>query len=221
MELINLLKEEIKKLASEENINVNKLNEYTRIYERLKAFDVTTVQQINTDHELYRFEPQMVRPMVGHAPRMGTVPIGNELGGIFDILREVANMTNKPKSRNEIDEFIYWTKFLKDLKKDIKDCPMTDRLSEIWDREINNLIYKLRRRVFTIMTRKLDESIKKEILENERETKKEMETNLDKDLNIEEQEKQGPSFSIRRSPFDTSDASRFYHENNSSEGAQI
>jgi hypothetical protein len=173
MEIVNGLKEEIKKLAAEENINVAKLNEYIRVYERLRAFEITTVQQaeaaiIDDSRRQYYFNDP-VGVNVGAIPRMGvgTVPpIVNELGGVFDMIREAVHDVNKPKGRPEIDDYIYWLKFLKDFKNSINKFDLTDRLSQTWDKEIDNLVYKIHQRIFTLMKRKLDESIEKDIQED-------------------------------------------------------
>jgi hypothetical protein len=160
MEILSLLKEEIKRLASEENINISRLNEYTRIYDRLRAFDATTVYQAGNiiGDQSYMYEPQIAIPRMGVAP-----PRGDEISNLFDMIKEVVvDVNNKPK-RSEIDEYLYWIGFIKNLKRDIKSYPMTDKLEELWDDEINNLSYKLYQRTFTLMKRQLDNSIEKEI----------------------------------------------------------
>lgn len=158
MEIVNLLKEEIRRIASEENINVVKLNEYTRIYERLKAYNTTTVGQVGdiiTGQNYY--EPQFAVPRMGVAPQVNA-----EISNLFDMIKEaVVDINNKPKS--EIDKCMHWIGFIKNLKKDIKSYPMTDKLEELWDSEINKLSYKLYERTFTLMKRQLDENIEKDI----------------------------------------------------------
>ncbi|MGA3169253.1 MAG: hypothetical protein ABSF14_24405 [Terriglobia bacterium] len=200
MEILKMLKEEIKKMASEENINLVKLNEYTRIYERIKAYDALTVDQAISaiGGQNYMCEPQIA------IPRMGVVaPRDAEIGNLFDMIKEVAcEVNNKPK-RSEIDEYIWWIGFIKNLKKDLKSYPMTDKLEELWDKEINNLSYNLYRRIFTLMKRQLDKDIEKEVLEMEGNTKK-----IEKIIVGEPRNKSD----------DTSDASMEYHENNSSGG---
>lgn len=162
MELVDLLKEEIQKLVLEDNINVPKLIEYTRIYERLRAMDVTTVQQVGLRHEGFGNEPYFPVPMnvgVGVNYPLG---IGNELGGIFDMIKEVLYETNKTKGRSEIDEYIWWLDFLNNNDNNVKNYLMTETLGELWEKEIDYLKYKLYERTVGLMKRKLDENIEKE-----------------------------------------------------------
>lgn len=160
MELVNLLKEEIKRIASEENINVQKLNEYTRIYERLRAFDVTTVHQVGANQFGNDFNEQyypVPRMNVGVVP-----PIANEIGGIFDMLKEVMYDVNKAKGRSEIDEYIWWIKFLKEINVD----------AYLSNKEVDGIIHTLQTRVIELMKKKLTENIENETKEMEKEARK-------------------------------------------------
>ena len=44
--ILNSLRDEIRKLTSDENINFGKLNEYLRTYERLKSYEIENVDSI-------------------------------------------------------------------------------------------------------------------------------------------------------------------------------
>lgn len=163
MEVVNLLKEEIKRLASEENINVPKLNEYVRIYEKLRAFDTTTVDQVEVAAGNYMFDTTRI-PTMQAMPR---IPGDNEIGNMLDIFKEIVYDINKPKGRHEIDEYIYWLGFIENIKKNIKKYPITDQLNE-WNREVDNLTYKLYERTMGLMKKQLNENIEKETKEMEK-----------------------------------------------------
>lgn len=161
MELVDLLKEEIRKLASEENININKLNEYMYIYERLKLYQVTSVQEIENDRQnmAYQFgadgimtpAPRIGRPMVGVGPR-------DNLGGILDIFKETIHMQNKPHKKDEISDYIFWFRFLKDIREDIREfCYSDDREKMIED--LDKLVTDICIRTVQLMRKKLEDNI--------------------------------------------------------------
>lgn len=154
MEIVDLLKEEIKKLASEENINVSKLNEYTRIYERLKMFQVTSVQELRLGGDIsnnsrnYVFEGGFGSVM---QPR-------DNLSGLMDIFKEAVLM-QKPSKRNEIDEYIFWVGFLRDVREDIHEywCWDVDK-DEVLD-DLDSLVRDISMRTIELMRKRLEDNI--------------------------------------------------------------
>lgn len=150
-EMIKLLKCEIKRIASEENINVNKLNAYTQIYERLKLFEVTSVQDMVYNMNMAGYDHPV---RVGYAPRLP-----NDLENIMDILKEVILTMNKSK-RDDISEYIFWVRFLKDMKEDID----SERLQITED--LDNLITNVFIRTTHLMKKKLDDDIAGKTEEN-------------------------------------------------------
>ena len=150
--IAKLLKEEIIKLVSEENINTVKLNEYLRAYEnfeRLKRFETSSVEEAT------------LFPMSdNHQMSFGAVPRGynnvrpyDNLGSMLDIFKEIAYDFNKP-NRTEIDEYIYWSRWL----DEIEDFIGYDNLKD----NVSGLKSKLYERAIELMSIKLDDNIAKE-----------------------------------------------------------
>ena len=91
MDILNWLKDEIKNLASEENQNFGKLREYMYLYERIKAFETTSVEQVMSDIGHY---DNIARPI--------PVPRVNDIGNMLDIFKELSYNFNRPRI-NEIE----------------------------------------------------------------------------------------------------------------------
>lgn len=166
MEVVNLLKEEIKRIASEENINVPKLNEYTRIYERLRAFDTTTVAQVGVavGNQNYMFDTPGI-PMMQGRPR------DNEIGNMLDIFKEIVYDMNKPKGRHEIDDYMFWVRFLKDVREDITGCWDWENNKDEIIEELDKLMAEVSIRTMHLMKKQLLENVEKETKEMEKELK--------------------------------------------------
>lgn len=142
--MIGLLKYEIKRIASEENINVNKLNAYTQIYDRLKSFEVTSVQEIGYNINMVGYE---------HPVGMGYAPIlPNDSENIIDIFKEVILTANNSK-KDEISEYIFWVRFLKDIKENID----SERLQITED--LDDLMTGVCIRTMRLMRKKLEDNI--------------------------------------------------------------
>lgn len=166
MELVNMLKEEIKKIASEENINVNKLNEYTHIYERLKLHEVTSVQELenniqgNRQGMAYQFSgsnvitpvPYIGRPMMG-GPR-------DDLGGLVDIFKEAVHMQkNSTYKRDEIGDYVFWIRFLKDVREDITEYWECENDKDKVLEDMDKLVIDVSIRTIELMRKKLENNI--------------------------------------------------------------
>lgn len=133
-----LLKEEIKKIVSEENINICKLHEYTQIYERLKSLEVTSVQELENNRMVYGYNNVM---------SMRTAPIiPDNLGNIMDIFKEAILTMNNSK-KDEISGYIFWVRFLKDIRKDIDKKEIVDDLDKLVNDVCNRAIYLMRNRL--------------------------------------------------------------------------
>lgn len=158
MELIDLLKEEIKKLASEENINVSKLNEHIHIYERLKMYQVTSVQEMEMSQRRYDF--------VGSTNMIAAQPRDN-LGGMLDIFKDAVHMQmqNMPHKRNEIDEYIFWARFLKDVREDITGYWGWERDKDQIIEDVDKLMEDVCVRTIQLMRKKLKDNIDGKIIE--------------------------------------------------------
>lgn len=148
--ITDLMKEEIKKIVNEENIDVNKLNEYTRIYERLKMFQVTSVQEMGMMQNRYEFIGNTA-PMIGVGPR-------DNLGGILDIFKEAIHMQNKPHKKDEISDYIFWARFLKDIREDIREFCYSDDRDKIIE-DLDKLVADVCVRVIELMRKKLEDNI--------------------------------------------------------------
>lgn len=167
--ITQLLRDEIAKISMENPLNTVKLNEYIRTYERLTSFEAASVEFA---HQLQQQDllgsgnmhiPQLM-------PQYNNVRPYDNLGSMMDIFKEIAYDLGKPK-RHEIDEYMYWISFIKDLEKDIKNYKMTDRLKELWNNEIYNFRYKLYERIFGLMKEKFEDNIKKSLEEKEKDLK--------------------------------------------------
>lgn len=160
-ELVDLLKEEIKKIASEENINVSKLNEYTHIYERLKLHEVTSVQELegNMQSMSYHFVGSDIMTPAPHMPRgsrMGGPVMGprNDLNGILDIFKEAVH-AQKPKV-DEISSYMSWIYFLNGTKDDLMglECD-TDEILE----NIDKLVLDITKKTVEMMRKRFEDNI--------------------------------------------------------------
>lgn len=167
--ITQLLRDEIVKISCKEPLNTVLLNEYIRMWERLTAFEAASV---DFAHQLHQQDllgsgnmhiPQLM-------PRYDNVRPYDNLGSMMDIFKEIAYDLGKPK-RHEIDEYMYWIRFIKDLEEDIKNYKMSDRLKELWDSEIANLRYKLYERTIGLMKEKFEDNIKKSLEEKEKDLK--------------------------------------------------
>jgi intein/homing endonuclease len=158
--ITQLLREEITKISNEEPLNTVKLNEYIRTWERLTSFERMSVMEVTQPYE--NMPLNMPLPQM---PIYNNVRPYDNLGSIMDIFKELAYDLKMPK-RHEIDEYMYWIRFIKDLEEDIKNYKMTDRLKELWDNEIYNFRYKLYERIFGLMKEKFEENIRKDLEDN-------------------------------------------------------
>ncbi len=177
MEVVDLLKEKIKKLATEENINVPMLNEYIRIYERLRAFDTTTVAQagIAVGNQNYMFDPMGV-------PTMQARPRDNEIGNMLDVFKEIVYDMNKPKGRNEIDDYMFWVRFLKDVREDITGCWDWENNKDEIIEELDKLMAEVSIRTMHLMKKQLLENVEKETKEMKKEIRNKLKTEDQKRL---------------------------------------
>lgn len=151
--IVYLLKEEIKRIASEEVINVSKLHEYTQIYERLKAYEVTSVQEVGetgNDRMTYEFRHGTMMS----APMPIVRPTDN-LGGLMDIFKEAVLM-QKPKV-DEIFDYMSWVHFLNGIKDDIMglECADEDEILE----NIDKLMIDITKRIVELMRKRLEGNI--------------------------------------------------------------
>lgn len=176
--ITQLLRDEIVKISCKEPLNTALLNEYIRMWERLTSFEAASV---DFAHQLHQQDllgsgnmhiPQLM-------PQYNNVRPYDNLGSIMDIFKELAYDLGKPK-RHEIDEYMYWIRFIKDLEEDIKNYKMSDRLKELWDSEIANLRYKLYERTIELMKKKFEDNIQKSLEEKE----KNLKDSIDKDSKI-------------------------------------
>lgn len=143
MDLLEMLKEEIKRLASEESLNVNKLNDYTRIYEKLKLYEVSQVGEIV---EMPSFYELSGGNNIGIAR-----PRQDNMGVIVDIFKEaiMAQYGSKDKEFQEIKEYISWVQFFR-LSKIEYEVDSNVLVT------IDNLVKKLVERLINLMEKKLE-----------------------------------------------------------------
>lgn len=165
-DIINSLKEEIKKVSSEENINTVKLNDLTRIYERLKAYNVISVNDANIGVNIR----DTVNENLPHMPMLieQAVP-RNETNVMWDTLKEYLHEYFKMVKDNKlvnnkfprVDEDIYyietyikWIKFLKE------QCNIRQFLDDEIVEKNDILIVDLSSVLIDLMRNKLDENLK-------------------------------------------------------------
>lgn len=157
--ITQLLREEIVRISNTEPLNTMKLSEYIRMLERLTSFERMSVEQV---HQQELMTDNISIPQM---PVYTGQPYDN-IGSMMDVFKELAHDLKMPK-RHEIDEYMYWIRFIKDLEEDIKNYKMTDRL----DNEIDNFRYKLYERIIELMKEKFEENIKKDLENKEKELK--------------------------------------------------
>lgn len=157
--ITQLLREEIVRISNTEPLNTMKLSEYIRMLERLTSFERMSVEQV---HQQELMTDNISIPQM---PVYTGRPYDN-IGSMMDVFKELAHDLKMPK-RHEIDEYMYWIRFIKDLEEDIKNYKMTDRL----DNEIDNFRYKLYERIIELMKEKFEENIKKDLENKEKESK--------------------------------------------------
>ncbi len=163
-----MLKEEIKKIVSEDNINISKLNEYTHMYERLKLYEVTSVQELenniqeNRQDMAYQFGGSNVITSVPHMPRgsrMGGPVMGprNDLGGILDIFKEAIHAQN-PKI-DEISNYMSWIHFLNITKGDLMGLEYDTIEEKKMFENIDKLVLDIIKKIVEMMRKRLEDNI--------------------------------------------------------------
>lgn len=112
--VIKSIQDEIKKRASEENIDFFKLRTLLKTLEDIKAMNVTSVSQI----PIMGFTPQQ-----NNIPAYPAYPARNETNMMFDEIREAIHENSKPRYPTAIplSTHISWYNFLVQASKTASD----------------------------------------------------------------------------------------------------
>ncbi len=160
--ILNSIRDEIKKVSSEEKINVGKLTELIQIYRRVEAYTITSVGQI-----------QPINPLVdpdGFGVFHALPPARNETATLYDGIIKAAQEMYKAQtpdiSGTRIMRYIDWYKFINEkLSIHIFDLSGNEIIEDenlaIKSKEIRIKLYE---RILNDIEKELDKKDKKEIV---------------------------------------------------------
>ena len=144
--ILNAIRDEIKKVSSEEKINAGKLTELIHIYRRIEAYTITSVNQVHPVTPL--FDPD------GYGAFPVLPPVRNETATLYDGIiksfQEMYKAQTPDVSGIRILRYIDWYKFLNETPYSYKE-PNQKQI---------DILYKLKERILNDIEKELNEKDK-------------------------------------------------------------